>query len=256
MSKQNTRRMSQLQRSRRIFVFILVGVLVAGTPTLVAGFSDIIFDPANFSKNVQQIANLLQQLDRTAEQIRRQQLMLAHLRVSVADALALAGESLHVRLSASPAGPIESQYPISFPPALPAWLETKRIEWNASQRGQVLHERDLMQYVHDQMLPTAVRVSAIIEASNGVRSERGNPPGQVAVAQAHEELLTSYSGEVDKLLAIRALRAERRDNIRARQQSEAAYQQARRHDLMIDWKPAMPLRPKAVQSPFSGRTVE
>jgi len=233
-----------------MFVFILVGILVVGTPTLVAGFGDIIFDPANFTKNVQQVVNLLQQLDRAAEQIRRQQLMLARLRVSVADALALAGQSLSVRLSESPAGPVESQYPIGFPPASPAWLETKRNEWNASQRRQVLHERDLAQHVHDQMLPTAHRVAALVEASNGVHAERGKPPGQVAVAQAHEELLTLYSGEVDKLLAIRTLRAERRDSVRARRQSETAYQQARRQDLMIDWNVTVPLRPNAVQSPF------
>jgi len=233
-----------------VSVFLLVGLLVTGTPTFVAGFGDIIFDPANFAKNVQQVLALLRQIDQAGEQIRQQRLMLAHLRASVADTLALAGQSLHVLLNENPGGSIDTQYAISFPQTTPAWLDTKRVEWNESQRRQLLHERDVTQHIQDEMLPTEHRLATLVEASNGVNAADGKPPGQVAVAQAHEELLALYSGEVDKLLAIRALWAGRHGERLAHQQAEAAYQQARRNDLMTDWNPVDAQQPKPVRNPF------
>jgi len=230
---------------------LLSGVLMLiGTSTAIAGFGDIIFDPANFTKNVQQVVALLRQIEHAGEQIRQHRLMLAHLQASVAEALALAGESFHVRLSEDAGGSIEPRYPIGFPTTTPAWLDVKRPEWNAVQRQQLLHERDVVQQVHDQMQPTQNRLAVLIDASNGVNAAPGKPPGQVAVAQAHEELLALYSGEIDKLLAIRSLRARRHADRLAERQSEAAYQQARRRDLMIDWITGSAEQPKPVHSPF------
>lgn len=250
MVEPNVRRTPRSRKRRGTLVVVLLALFVAGTPTLVAGFGDIIFDPANFAKNVQQVVNLLRQIDKAAEQIRQQQLMLALLRASVADALALAGQTLQVRLNESAGGSIESRYPIGFPKAAPAWLDTMRPTWMESQRQQLLHERDLSQHMHDQMAPTADRLTTIIEASNGVHAERGKLPGQVASAQAHNELLALYSGEVDKLLAVRALRARRHAEARAHQQSETAYRNARRNDLLIDWNPIEQVQPQGVRSPF------
>jgi len=250
MSKPTVRNSSRLLRRRKVLVFLVVGLLVTTTPTMVAGFGDIIFDPANFAKNVQQVVALLRQIERAGEQIRQHRLMLAHLRASVAEALAYAGQSLHVRLSEDPVGSIEPQYPISFPTTTPAWLDVKRPQWNALQRQQMLHEREVVQHVHDEMLPTQNRVAVLIEASNGVNAAHGKSPGQVAVAQAHEELLALYSGEVDKLLAIRALRAKRHADRHAERQSEAAYQQARRRDLMIDWIADSTEQPTPARNPF------
>jgi conjugal transfer/entry exclusion protein len=250
MSEPTIRNLSRLPRRRKVFVFLIVGLLVTGTPTLVAGFGDIIFDPTNFAKNVQQVVALLRQIQQAGEQIRQQRLMLAHVQASVSDALALAGQSLHGRLTEGTAGSIEPQYPIDFPTTTPGWLDVKRTEWNALQRQQLLHERNVVQHVHDQMLPTQTRLAVLIEASNGVDAAHGKPPGQVAVAQAHEELLALYSGEVDKLLAIRALRASRHADRQAHHQSEEAYHQARRHDLMSDWTTDSTEQPRPVSNPF------
>lgn len=250
MTKPTVRNSSRSPRRRNVLVFLVVGLLVTATPTMVAGFGDIIFDPANFAKNVQQVVALLRQIEQAGEQIRQHRLMLAHLRASVAQALAQSGESFHISLAEGAGGSIEPQYPIDFPTTTPAWLDVKRSEWNTLQRQQLLHERDVLLHVHDQMQPTQNRVAWVIEASNGIGAPHGKPPGQVAVAQAHEELLALYSGEVDKLLAIRALRARRHADRLAQRQSEAAYQQARRRDLMIDWIPDSAEQPKPVRNPF------
>ncbi|MCO6439398.1 MAG: hypothetical protein J5J06_20095 [Phycisphaerae bacterium] len=250
MADPAVRNSSRSARRRKVLVFLVVGSLVTATPTMVVGFGDIIFDPANFAKNVQQVVALLRQIEQASEQIRQHRLMLAHLRASVAEALTLAGQTFHDHLSEGAGGSIEPRYPIGFPTTTPAWLDVKRPEWNALQRQQLLHERDVVQHVHDQMQPTQNRVAVIVEASNGIGAPSGKPPGQVAVAQAHEELLALYSGEVDKLLAIRSLRAMRHADRLAQRQSEAAYQQARRRDLMIDWIADSAEQPKPVRSPF------
>jgi len=260
MNDPTTRHMLRPSHRRRVFAAIFLTVSVGIAPTLVAGIGEIIFDPANFAKNVQQVVALLQQVARASEQIRQQGQMLAHLPASVADALALAGHSLNGQLSVSfpdPSidagnigGQIESRYPINFPNAEPAWLETTRPGWMREQRQQLLHERDLAQHVHDQMTPTADRLRTIVEASNGVDATRWELPGQVAVAQAHEELLAICSGEADKILAVRTARGKRHAEARAHAQSESAYRAARRSDLMIDWNLIGQTPPEAIRNPF------
>lgn len=87
MIEPTARNSSRSPRRRKVLVFFVVGLLVTATPTIVAGFGDIIFDPANFAKNVQQVVALLRQIEQASEQIRQHRLMLEHLRASVAEAL-------------------------------------------------------------------------------------------------------------------------------------------------------------------------
>lgn len=212
---------------------------ICGT-RLYAGLDYIIFDPSNFTKNVQQWIALVQQVALASEQIRQQEQMLAHLPASVAGTVLLAGQSLHRQLgnTVDPGvDSLEARYPLSFPKPEPAWLDVMRQTWMQDERQRFLHERDLAQQVHDQMAPTSDHLRTIVEASNGAGAKHWELPGQVAVAQAHVELLAIYSTEFDKLLALRTARARRNSEVRARSQSEAAYQEARRNFLMADSRP-------------------
>lgn len=223
--------------------------------TLQAGLDYIIFDPSNFTKNLQQVIALIQQVARASEQIRQQEQMLSHLPATVADALAIAGQSLHAQvattISASTDGVdshLESRYPLVFPEPEPAWLDIARIAWMQEERTRFLHERNLAQQVQDQMGPTSQRLRTVVEASNGVGAKHWELPGQLATAQAHVELLAICSVEADKLLAIRTARARRNSESHAQSQSESAYQTARRERLMADWNSTG--KTKAVPNPF------
>ena len=259
MIDQTTLRPSDRRNRKTIVAALVLALLVGGTPLLFAGF-EIVFDPGNFLENVRQLTALLQQIERATEQIRLQQQMLAHLPDSVADALALANQTLDTQLNESFAnlkidavsvgGQLKSQYPIDFPKALPAWLETMRPAWLQTERQQMLHEGDLVQHIHDQMTPTTDRITTLIKASNGVDADRQDRPGVVAVAQAHEELLALSSGEADKLIALRAARAKRRVEACAHAQSESAYHSARRNTLMIDWNPVNRAQSRPIRNPF------
>lgn len=251
----------EIRRHRRKSPSVVLFVLgITCAPTLVAGFGYIIFDPSNFAKNVHQAIALLQQIARASEQIRQQLLMLAHLPDSIADALTQAAQALDIQLTASfdgagldagsVAGQLESQYPITFPEPVPGWLDTQRHDWTQQEREQLIRERDLAQHVQDQMAPTAQRLTKLVEASNGVNVDRLHAPGVVAVAQAHQELLGLCSGEMDKLIAVRAARARRHVDARAHSQSELAYIRSRRDYLMIDWNGAEQSKPRAVRNPF------
>lgn len=218
---------------------------------LYAGLDYIIFDPSNFTKNVEQVIALIQQVALASEQIRQQEQMLAHLPASVAGALQLAGQSLQGQLSqtvSSGVVPLESRFPVSFPEPQPAWLDIMRQTWMQDERQRFLHERDLAQQVQDQMVPTSGRLTTIIEASNGIGAKHRELPGQVAAAQAQVELLAACSGEADKLLALRTARATRYSGARAQSQAESAYQSARRDLLMADWNTTG--KTKAVRNPF------
>lgn len=222
-----------------LLTFSAFGVICA--TRLYAGLGYVIFDPSNFIKNVQQVIALVQQVALASEQIRQQEQMLAHLPTSVADAVALAGRSLQGQLSTtvdSDEGSIDSRYPVSFPEPELAWLDIMRPTWMQQERSQLLQERDLARQVQDQMVATSDHLRTIVEASNGAGANHWELPGQVAAAQAHVELLAICSVEIDKLLALRTARARRNSETRARTQSEAAYQEARRNFLMGDSRSA------------------
>jgi hypothetical protein len=229
-------------------------------PTAGFGLGYIIFDPSNFTKSVEQVVALLQQIDRAGEQIRQQRQMLAHLPASALDALRLAEESLEVRVdgvfgepmidAATVGARMASWYPIVFLSAEPGWLEAMRPAWMDAGRQQSLAENDLMQHVQVEMAATADRMATLVEASNGVNADPSKLPGIVATAQAHVELLAIASGEIDKLLAIRTARARRHAETRAQAQSESAYRTARRNDLLIDWARGGQEQPQAIVNPF------
>lgn len=240
----------------------IFAVALTGAPTLVAGFSYVIFDPSNFAKNVQQTLALIQQIDRAAQQIRQQQQMLAHLPTGVADTLVQAALSFHGSVGAvfsdrsadatGVADQLESQYPIVFPQTEVGWREAMNPAWNARQRAHLLRERDLIQQVHDQMPLTVDQLRTLVEASNGVNVDRHHLPGVVAVAQAQQQLLALCTHEADKLIALRAARAGRRDALRAQAQSESAYSRARRAQLLIDWNVVETPPPPPIRHPFIG----
>ena len=218
---------------RRILTIFVLGAIC--TTRLYAGLDYIIFDPSNFTKNVQQVIALIQQVARVSDQILQQEQMLADLPASVAAAVLLAGQSIQGQLSNtvdSGLEPLEARYPVSFPEPEPAWLDIMRNTWMQNERQRFLHERDLAQQIQDQMASTTVQLRTIVEASNGAGAKHGQLPGQVAAAQAHVELLAICSVEADKLLALRAARARRNSEDRARAQSQTAYQEARRNFLM------------------------
>lgn len=255
-----------MMNQRRVFVpskrsgLVLVALCLVLLPALKALALEIIFDPGNFAKNVQQVAALFQQIERATTEILLQERMLAHLPATFREALALSGQALDaqlaqsfpdVRTNASDVGErLEAEYPIEFPQAPPGWLATMDPLWLMKHRAMVLHERDLTQHVHEQMTSTTQQLTALIEASNGVDAENDELPGVVAVAQAHEELLALCSVEADKLIAIRAARAKRHVERRANQQAESAYHAARRDALMKDWPKGEPGKSKPIRFPF------
>jgi conjugal transfer/entry exclusion protein len=219
------------------------------------GFGGIVFDPSNFVENVRQALALLETIDRASTQIRQQQRMLADLPVTVANALSDAGDALHDTLAAGESSPdigvqLDARYPIDTPGDTPAWLDGVQPLWTEAQRDALLHEREVYSMVYDQATPSAERLAQLIEASNGVHAASNELPGVMAVAQAHHELLAACSGEVDKLIALRVVRTQRRIETRASVQSEAAYHLARRTALLRDWTTETPTFSRPAESPF------
>lgn len=100
------------------------------------------------------------------------------------------------------------------------------------------------------MAPTSQRLAILVNASNGVHRGAAQLPGEMAALQAHQELLALCSGELDKLLGLRLLRARRNVTTHARQQATNAYQTGRREVLMGNWSVASREPLRVVRSPF------
>ena len=251
---------SRTRRRMAVFIVLCLTIPSASALAFFGGFSGIVFDPSNFAENLRQAAALLEQIDRAATQIRLQRRMLAELPASVADGLRQAADGLHQQLGVSPSepgadhgvdwSPIDSRYPLSHSGFLPAWLETMRPRWTQAERTTIAHERQFGAHVHLEMAPTSQRLAILVNASNGVNRSAARWPGEMAALQAHQELLALCSGELDKLLGLRALRARRNTTTHARQQATNAYQTSRRAVLMGNWGAASNEPPPIVRSPF------
>ena len=125
-----------------------------------------------------------------------------------------------------------------------------RPRWTQAERTTVAHERQFSAHVHLEMAPTSQRLAILVSASNGVHRGAAQLPGEMAALQAHQELLALCSGELDKLLGLRVLRARRNITGHARQQATNAYQTGRREVLMGNWSVASREPLRVVRSPF------
>ena len=89
--------------------------------------------------------------------------------------------------------------------------------------------------MYRDLAPASERLAPIIEASNGEHPTSSDPPGLTAAEQSRNELMAMWSGEMDRIAALRTVRALVRAERAAREQSEIAYATARREVLMRDW---------------------
>ncbi len=242
--------------TNRRLILLAVITLAISTGSAVAffcGFDGIILDPANLAKNVLQATALGTQVTRATTQIQLQVQALADLPASVAHEQALANDVVRQILFED--GPdVDAMYPITGTHAdvAPGWLDTARRDWTQSERASLATERALSERVQRSMSPTTDRLALLIRASNGVDLGVDELPGPKAVLQAQQELTALHSGELDKLIGLRALRARRKIIGYARRAAIEAYQARRRASLMSDWEDGYARSVRPVRNPFGG----
>jgi P-type conjugative transfer protein TrbJ len=215
---------------------IIVALAIAAVPRsalALFGF-DIIFDPSNFAQNVLQVAHLAEQIVKYQQELENDLKMLAHLSISELSGMTRAVQQVEQVLTASgeyenanPHGQLNSRYPTDFAQAPRGVIDQLVPTWDSAYRSALAENRAVQNQVYADMEPAEQRVSALVEASN-------NADGVTSAVQAHNELLAEASTELSKLQMLKASRARTKVERLAREQSDSAYRQARRDQVMQD----------------------
>lgn len=208
--------------------------------------ASVVFDPQNYTQNIRQLAEIVQQVQRVQEQLQNDLRALRRLGMSGADGLLRAVTDVQGamgdRYGGDAAGDLERRYPTEYrqlPP--PATIPEERAEWESDRREALEEARATQDAVVADMPRASERVAEVVAASNAA-------DGVTAAEQARNLLLAEANGEAGKLLAVRASRERARVEREARDQSELAYARARREQVMSDWSAAGAAHP--VADPF------
>lgn len=226
-----------------ITLTILIALIAGGG--IAYGYVVIVYDPANHQQNLRETIEIIYELDQADTQIRLQERMLKHLQESVAGGLAGSATELSDELTAGftdGADSIAKLYPIEFEEVSPGWTDEMRPVWVETQRATLDREQILLGHVQREMDSAQGRIRRIVNASNGNAGIIfiNDGTGQTAALQANEELAALCSAEIDKLIAVRAIRGKRRAEVRAYRQSEQAYGRRRCAQLVRDWRDGRP----------------
>lgn len=226
---------------------VAAGVVLAAGRAAVA--QEIVFDPTNYAKNLEQARQQLELAQRMREQVRNQLRMLESWRFSrvegVLDAMRDAQRVLASTGSygtGSPDGGLGDIYPVRVVLSR-AEMQGRRLAWELRRRRSLVERREGAEAAYRDLGANARRVSEIVEKSNAA-------PGQTAAVQAGNELAASLVGQLQSLQAAEVSAARAEAEAEARRQSESAYQADRRARLMADW--GGPSRSEPVPLPFGG----
>ena len=236
------------QRNRSWLTLLAIGMVTIPTVTAYAYGYLIVFDPKNFKENTKQVHALFEQIERESTQIELQEMELAHQTITLATDLHFVAQDLNTQVGTSFAdgglhehqvqAELERRYPIDPPGHEPGWLQKQRPIWAEIERQRLVQLAALQNHVYRDLGPASERLASIIEASNGKHVTSSDPPGVTAAEQSRNELMAMWSGEMDRIAALRTVRALVRAERVAREQCELAYATARREVLMRDWPPS------------------
>lgn len=211
---------------------------------------EIVFDPTNFTKNMEQARQQLVLAQQMREQVQNQLRMLESWRFSRIDGVLNAMRDAQRVLASTGSygtggrdGGLGDVYPVRVVLSR-AEMQGRRLAWELRLRRSLVERREGTEATYRDMGANARRVSEVVARSNAA-------PGQTAAVQAGNELTASLVGQLQSLQAseVSAARAEAEEE--AKKQSESAYQAERRRQFMSDWGARD--GPPPIQNPFSPR---
>jgi P-type conjugative transfer protein TrbJ len=188
-------------------------------------YDPIIFDPQALVEHVLHVAQLVQQVETAAQQVKNQISGLAHLNAGVAPDITLMVAGVQGQLdaalydTANPGGQLDARFPANMVQATGSQFEADQTKWTGLERQSLAENRQLQNQIVRDMNPTREQVQSIVEASNSA-------PGETAAGQAHNDLLAVASGELAKLQSLKAARSRLKTERLAREQSELSYASA------------------------------
>ena len=180
------------------YAAIAVSSLVA-MPTTSWGFG-IVFDPAIYAKNIQQVQQDIQMLQIMQEQLQQEEMMLASININLFPQLDTSMNQLQAiieqpaYLAANVQAVISTDYPLNFANVSNTQMLALQQQWQQNQRSALVENRQIQNQIVSQMPATSSQVGQLVAASNSA-------PGATSALQAGNQIVATLAGPLQELEA-------------------------------------------------------
>ena len=227
------------------YAAIAVSSLVA-MPTTSWGFG-IVFDPAIYAKNIQQVQQDIQMLQIMQEQLQQEEMMLASININLFPQLDTSMNQLQAiieqpaYLAANVQAVISTDYPLNFANVSNTQMLALQQQWQQNQRSALVENRQIQNQIVSQMPATSSQVGQLVAASNSA-------PGATSALQAGNQIVATLASQLQQLEALEASNQRTSAQKQAINQSQRAYADQQRAAVMSDWN--TPVTTQGIPMPF------
>ena len=229
------------------YAAIAVSTMITLTvPTTSWGFG-IVFDPAIYAKNIQQVQQDIQMLQIMQQQLQQEEMMLASININIFPQLDASMNQLQAiieqpaYLAANVQAVINVSYPLNFANVSNTQMLALQQQWQQSQRSALVENRQIQNQIVAQMPATSSQVGQLVAASNSA-------PGATSALQAGNQIVATLAGQLQELEALEASNQRTSVQRQAIYQSQRAYADQQRAAVMRDWN--MPMTTEPILMPF------
>jgi P-type conjugative transfer protein TrbJ len=215
-------------------------------PTTSWGFG-IVFDPAIYAKNIQQVQQDIEMLQIMRQQLQQEENMLASINIDLFPQLNASMNQLQaiieqpVYLAANLQAVISTGYPLNFANLSNTQVFSLQQQWQQSQRSALVENRQIQNQIVARMSATSSQVGQLVAASNSA-------PGATSALQAGNQIIATLAGELQELEALEASNQRTSMQQQAISQSQRAYADQQRAAVMRDWN--TPVTTQPIPMPF------
>jgi P-type conjugative transfer protein TrbJ len=213
---------------RRIITATLVALLAA-LPLTALG-TEIVFDPTNYAKAVEQLQQDIQMVTQLRTQIQNQLKMIQNWGFSQLDSIlgsmnrwqGVLDESRDVYSTKTPDVQLQAQFPDAptfYVEKSDAQMDQIRQGWADRGRETLVENRAVQNQVEQDLAPTSQRIAQYVQKSNSA-------PGVTAAVQAGNEELATVVAQVQALQALEITDGRTEAELQAQLQAEDAYGRA------------------------------
>ncbi len=229
------------------YAAIAVSTMITLTvPTTSWGFG-IVFDPAIYAKNIQQVQQDIQMLQIMQQQLQQEEMMLASLNIDMFPQLDASMNQLQAiieqpaYLAANVQAVISTDYPLNFTNVSNTQMLALQQQWQQNQRSALVENRQIQNQIVAQMPATSSQVGQLVAVSNSA-------PGATSALQAGNQIVATLASQLQELEALEASNQRTSAQKQAINQSQRAYADQQRAAVMSDWN--TPVKTQGIPMPF------
>ena len=208
-------------------------MITLAVPTTSWGFV-IVFDPAIYAKNIQQVQQDIQMLQIMQQQLQQEEMMLASLNIDLFPQLNASMNQLQAiieqpaYLAANVQAAISADYPLEYASLSNTQVLSLQQQWQQNQRSALIENRQIQNQIVTEMPATSSQVGQLVAASNSA-------PGATSALQAGNQIVATLAGQLQELEALEASNQRTYAQKQAINQSQRAYADQQRVAVMSDW---------------------